>query len=149
MVPDHRRLAWIELLCGLGLAVSAYLTVAHYSNAPLACVNTGIFNCDLVTRGSYGLVPFTAIPTALTGIFWFAVALALAVGLRRRPSPRLALGLLAWAIAGVATVLYLVYLELVVIHHVCEWCTVAHAAVAAILLLALSTAQDFARANDT
>ena len=148
MVPDRWRLAWIELLCGLGLAVSAYLTIAHYSNAPLACVNSGILNCDLVTRGSYGLVPFTTIPTALTGLVWFAVALALALRLQRRPSPRPALALVAWSFAGIATVLYLVYLELVVIHHVCEWCTVAHLSVAAILLLALSNAQEFARPRE-
>ena len=132
----------------MGLAVSAYLTAAHYSNAPLACVNNGIFNCDLVTRGSYGLVPWTTIPTALAGILWFAIALAIAVALQRSPSKRPALALLAWSIAGMATVLYLVYLELARIHHVCEWCTVAHLAVAAILLLALSTAQDFVGAED-
>jgi len=130
----------IGVLAVAGLADSAYLTIAHYSNAPLACANTGVINCDLVTRSSYGVIPGTAVPVSLAGIAWFAIALVLAAMLARSGSAP-ALALVGWSIAGTAAALYLVYVELVLLHHICEWCTVAHVAVVAILLLSVSAAQ--------
>lgn len=142
----ERWRAWLAgLLALVGLADSLYLTVAHYSDAALACANNGVVNCDLVTRSSYGLVPGTAIPVSLAGVVWFGAALGLVVWLDRRRSVAGALALVAWSVAGVGVAVYLVYVELVRLHHICEWCTVAHFAAAAILLLAISAAQQSAQ----
>jgi uncharacterized membrane protein len=132
----------VVLLAAAGLADSVYLTIVHYSNAPLACVNTGVVNCDLVTRSSYGVVPGTAIPVSLSGIVWFAAVLALALAATRLPPLRAAGLLMAVSAVGALVVLYLVYVELIRLHHICEWCTVAHVAVIGILLVSLTLGQD-------
>ncbi len=119
-----------------GLAVSFYLTAAHYSNAPLACAQTAVVNCDLVTRSAYGLVPGTAIPVSAAGIVWFAVSLALALSVEQSP-PRVAVLYVVWSLCGLATVFYLVYAELR-LGHLCEWCTIAHALVVLTLLLSVA-----------
>jgi uncharacterized membrane protein len=49
--------------------------------------------------------------------------------------------LVAWGLAGLAAALYLVFVELAVLRHVCEWCTATHLLVLAILLLAVSRLQ--------
>ena len=133
------------LVAAAGLADSVYLTIAHYADAPLACANTGAVNCDLVTRSSYGTLGETGVPVSLTGVAWFAVALAIALWLWLRPGLRPALALLGWSAIGIAVVVYLVYVELVRLHHLCEWCTGVHLAVAVLLLLAISSAQDSPR----
>lgn len=139
----------IELLAGAGLADSLYLTVIHYSGGPLACANTGVVNCDLVTRSSFGVVPGTSLPVSLGGVAWFCVVLLLALAWQRGPDRRIAALLVGWSGAGALIVLYLVYVELVRLHHVCEWCTVVHVATIAILLLALAILQDtFIEATD-
>lgn len=138
---DWRRVA-VLLLADIGLADSLYLTAVHYSNVPLACANTGVLNCDLVTRSSYGVVPGTSIPVSLLGIVWFAGVMAIALAASRLPMMTAA-GLLVGASAiGTLFVLYLVYVELVRLHHICEWCTVAHVAVIGILLVSLTVGQD-------
>lgn len=141
-----RRSGWLRpligLLAGAGLADSLYLTAVHYSGGPLACASSGILNCDLVTRSSYGTVPGTSIPVSLGGVVWFAVVLVLALAAGRVPYRPVSLALVAWSAAGLIVVLYLVYAELVRLHHICEWCTVVHVAVVAILLLSLAAFQD-------
>jgi uncharacterized membrane protein len=138
---DWRRLLLL-LLAGVGLAVSVYLTVVHYSNAPLACVNSGVVNCDLVTRSSYGVVPGTSIPVSLGGIVWFGAVLAIALAMPRIPPMAAASVLIGSSAVGAVVVLYLVYVELVRLHHICEWCTVVHAAVIGILLVSVTVGQD-------
>lgn len=116
----------------VGLAVSVYLTVAHYAQAPLACVQGGVVNCDLVTKSSYGIVPGTAIPVSAAGILWFGVSLGLALvgaSWARAAAP-------AWAAAATLVVLYLVYAELR-LGRICEWCTLVHLLVALWLLVAV------------
>jgi uncharacterized membrane protein len=128
----------VFLVAGLaGLAISLYLTVAHYSNAALACANSGVVNCDLVTRSSYGLVPGTSIPVSLTGVVWFVVALALAfVAHSARGADRARIANAVWGSLGLVTVFYLVFAE-VRLGHLCEWCTAVHALVVGWFLLAL------------
>lgn len=116
-----------------GFADSVYLTLAHYSSAPLACVNAGAVNCDLVTRSSYGLVPGTSLPVSAAGIAWFLVSLVLALVAGRRA----AMALLGWAGIGALVVLYLVYAEMR-LGHICEWCTLVHALVLLTLLLSVA-----------
>lgn len=44
---------------------------------------------------------------------------------------------LIWAGLALIVVLYLVYIEIVVLHQICEWCTVVHLLVVATFVLAL------------
>jgi len=108
------------------VAIGSYLTVTHYADpAALACPDTGIVNCTLVTTSSWSVV--AGVPLALLGLVWGAVITALTVpwAWRARAAwvDRLRLAL---AGAGAAMVLYLVYVELFRIGAICLWCTAMH-----------------------
>ena len=130
-----------------GIAVAAYLTAVHYTPLPLVCSTTGVIDCAQVTSSSYSVVPGTTVPITIPGMLWFLVSGGLAgVGLvrvwQRRPEPaRLRLAQLVWAALGLAFVLYLVYVEIVLLHKLCEWCTVVHLLILVTLLVALNHAQ--------
>jgi uncharacterized membrane protein len=109
-----------------GLAVAAYLTVAHYTtSAILACSDSGIVNCGKVTTSPESVI--LGIPVAVLGLVFFAsmIGLNLPVAWRRGG---LALGLVRQAavVVGIGFVLYLVSAELLVIGAICLWCTSVH-----------------------
>ena len=90
-IPSRRVPGWGRVVSlGLSLtavAIASYLTVAHYTDpAALACPDTGIVNCALVTTSSWSVV--LGVPLALLGLVW-AVAMTalhrpLVLGLERR-----------------------------------------------------------------
>ena len=110
----------------LAVGLTAYLTVTHYTDpAALACPETGIVNCTLVTTSSWSEV--FGVPVALLGLVW-AVAMAAACSpwgwrakARRVDTLRTVL-----ATAGAVTVVYLVYVELFRVDAICLWCTGVH-----------------------
>ena len=115
---------------GLSLAavgIASYLTVTHYSDpAALACPDTGIVNCTLVTTSSWSVV--LGVPLAVLGLVW-AVVMAGAdrpLGVARRGRAWVDRARLAVSGAGAAMVLYLVYVELFRIGAICLWCTAMH-----------------------
>jgi uncharacterized membrane protein len=134
--PDRFALAVVALgLAGLG--VSAYLTIVHYGGAALACQQTSLIDCEAVTTSSYSIIPGTDLPVSVAGLLWSVVVLGLGVALARGAGRPAGLALLAWSALAMIPVLYLVRAEIVVIYRICLWCTVFHAIVLAVLLLAL------------
>ena len=124
----------LALAAGLvGLGVSIYLTAVHYAGVPVACPANGSVNCEVVLSSRYALIAGTNVPTSAAGIVWFAVSTLLWT---RRPG-RVQL---AWSVAGLATVLLLVFVEIVLVGAICVWCTAAHVLVLVIFLIALQTA---------
>lgn len=133
--PTRSPLAWPRVaLTGIGLGIAVYLTLVHYSHVPLLCHASGIINCaDVVT--SPQSVAF-GLPLAVWGMLWFVVAAVLAVwtaagGAAAAASLRPAR--LAWTAAGALAVVYFVYLELIVIGHICLWCSGVHLIVLTLL----------------
>ena len=123
------------------LAVSAYLTVEHYSSSTtLACPETGVVNCVKVTTSSYSTL--AGVPVALLGLLFFAAMSVLCAPVAWRASnPWVSRVRVAGAVAGVAMVVYLVWAELFRIDAICLWCTVVHAlAVALFAVLVLGVA---------
>jgi uncharacterized membrane protein len=126
MIPP----GWVPItstvLCVLAFLDSADLTYAHYSTAKvLFCPSNGYINCGLVTTSVYSH-PF-GIPIAPVGLAWSAAMLALCSPWAwRAASPWVSRARLAGSIAGVATVFYLLWAELVKLHHICEYCTGVH-----------------------
>jgi uncharacterized membrane protein len=141
------------LLIGLaavaGLGTSGYLTLTHYQAVPLACPSGGVVDCALVTQSRYGVLPGTGVPISVPGLVFFAASLALAVLAARAGERRQALLALlaAWCAGGLLVVLYLVYVEIVLLRRICEWCTATHALVLLMLLIALSRLQAAALGN--
>lgn len=110
-----------------GLAVSAYLTYAHYTTAAvLACPDTGVVNCLKVTTSPQSTL-FGIAPVAVLGLAYFAAMTALTTPWVWRASwPPFGWARLAGAAGGMAMVIYLVYVELHVLRAICLYCTVVH-----------------------
>jgi uncharacterized membrane protein len=120
-----------------GLAVSAYLTVVHYtSSSILACGGSGLVDCERVTTSAQSVI--VGIPVAVLGIAWFVPTAALVspVAWRSR-APWVRWARLADIAVGMGMVLWLVYAELFVIRAICLWCTVVHLIVFALFVLVM------------
>jgi len=110
----------------IGCGVSGYLTYEHFSaSTTLACPESGVVNCVRVTTSSQAYL--LGVPVALLGLLFFIgmAALCLPAVWRARPPALRWLRLTASA-AGVAMVIYLVYVELFVLDAICLWCTAVH-----------------------
>jgi uncharacterized membrane protein len=117
----------------LGAAISAYLTIEHYmSSATLACPDTGAVNCLKVTTSRWSTM--IGVPVAVLGLAFFVGMTALLL----LPATRVVLALRVVGVtAGVAMVLYLVYVELFRVDAVCLWCTGVHLCALALFGLVL------------
>jgi uncharacterized membrane protein len=125
-----------------GLAVSVYLTIAHFTNPELlVCSDSGTVNCEAVTTSAQST--FLGIPVALLGLLWFVAMVVLCLPIAWNAASRnVHLLRLAAAIGGIGFVLWLVYAELVIIGAICLWCTVAHVLAFALFVVVIVTAQD-------
>jgi uncharacterized membrane protein len=110
----------------LALAIASYLTVTHYTDPKaLACPDTGIVNCALVTTSSWSVV--LGVPLAVLGLVWAVVMTGLTVPWAWRSNAGWIDGArLVVSGAGAVMVLYLVYVELFRIGAICLWCTAMH-----------------------
>lgn len=128
---SDRTIWWIALISGVlclaGLAVSGYLTYAHYTSATvLACSDKGLVNCAKVTTSQYSRV--LGIPVADAGVVYFIAMAGLCLPKAwRSSSPVLRYARLAGAVTGVGMVLWLVYAELFRLSSICLYCTAVHA----------------------
>lgn len=129
-------------LGALGLALSIYLTVEHYT-APgtLACPAVGAVDCARVTTSAQS--EFIGIPVAVLGIVFFVAALVLCLpAMWRRANRRLWQARLAVAGLGVVFAIYLIFAELFLVEAFCLWCTVVHlVAYALFVVIVLATAK--------
>jgi uncharacterized membrane protein len=128
-------------LAGVGLALSVYLTVDHFTTRPvLACPATATVNCEKVTTSSYASV--LGIPVAIYGLVFFVAMVALTLPFAWR-DPRLRPVRLGAAGVGVASVVYLVGVELFGVDALCLWCTAVHVVTFALFaVLAFAAALD-------
>ncbi len=142
--PD---LAALVVLALAGLAISIYLTTVHYAHAPLLCSAGGIVNCTQVTTSAYSVVPGTQLPITIPGMLWFLVSGGLAIAAWRAQAHagvaplRLYVAQVGWGAIGLVTALYLIYVEIVRLHALCEWCTAVHVLALLSFLVAVYRAQ--------
>ena len=131
----RRRLEPSFVVAVLGLLVSAYLTLEHFTSpAVLACPEGATLNCAKVTSSPWSLV--LGVPVALLGLLFF-VGMAMLVSppawRRRALDPVRVVG----AAAGVVMALYLVFVELFRVDALCLWCTGAHLCAVGLLVSVL------------
>ena len=114
------------LICILGLADASYLTYAHYTTAAnLACSTKGLFNCAAVTTSRYSHI--FGLPVAVLGLAYFAFMTPLMLPVAWRSHNRwLRLTRLGASVVGIGMVLWLVYVELIKLNNICEYCTGVH-----------------------
>ena len=119
-----RWVAPVSLVLSLaGLAVSAYMTAAHFSADVLLCAEGEVVDCGTVTTSEQS--ELFGIPVAVLGLLFFAflTALCLPAAWRDRRLRWVRLGSVA---VGVLFVVYLVAAEVVLIGKICLWCTAVH-----------------------
>lgn len=134
---DLRRLPWRIAFGSVGLLVSIYLTVQHFTqSAPLGCPEGSLINCSAVLTSPESTV--LGIPVPVFGLVFFAVVLALAL-VRRTASASPAVEGLShlWATGGAVVVLALVYTELFVVGKICLWCSLTHLMALALFVVEL------------
>ena len=122
------------LLSLIGLGISTYLTITHFRPMLLVCSSTGTIDCGAVTTSAQSY--FLGIPVAMLGLANFVVMSALNSpwGWRAR-SYWIHVARLVLAIAGMVFVLWLLSAELLIIDHICLWCTGVHVVTFALLIV--------------
>jgi len=118
----------------MGLVASTYVFVIYIAlrQLPLGCPikRTGWIDCAAVLSSSYSQV--FGIPLELFAIGYFIVNLVLIyiIVFGRETLYRFSFRtLFVWRFFGVPLVLYLISVEVFVIHAICIYCTVMHAAI--------------------
>lgn len=121
----------------VGLGISLYLTITHFDAAALVCPGKAtIINCAQVTTS--GESRLLGIPVAFLGLGQYVVMSVLNSpwGWARpeRWVHRVRVGL---AIVGMGFVLWLLGAELLIIDHICLWCSGVHLVTFALLVIIL------------
>lgn len=139
MVP-----AWALTLAGLGISV--YMTITHFNQGVLVCSSNSKVDCHAVTTSEYG--ELLGIPLGILGIaFFVGFAILITPFALRSDNALFRWGRLASVAVGLVFVIYLVTVELAILHKICLWCTGVHAIT--VLLFVLVLADEFRRIGQT
>ncbi len=120
-----------KAVAAIGMVVAAYLTWTHFDIDTLVC---SVGDCHTVQSSEFATIG--PVPIALLGFVMYTfVVVCHFVGLKR-PALEFATTAMAFAtaLAGALYAVYLTWLELAVIHAVCQWC-VASASLTMLLLV--------------
>jgi uncharacterized membrane protein len=120
----------LGVLAVIGLAISAYLTWVHFEGIAPVCAG-GSHGCETVQSSRYA--ELAGIPVPVLGLMGYAL---LFVSALLRSEIGAYLGLLV-ALVGTIFSAYLTYLELFVIHAICQWCVASALVMLASLICAL------------
>jgi uncharacterized membrane protein len=118
----------------LGVAVSIYLTITHFEPQALVCSGTGTIDCAAVTTSAQSY--FLGVPVAILGLVTFVVLTALNSPWGWRAKWYwIHVARFVITIASMGFVLWLVYAELIIIDHICIYCTSVHVITFALLIV--------------
>lgn len=130
------RLGAIATLLSLaGIVLASYLTYAHINTNALVC---GLGDCQSVQASEFATIG--PIPVAALGLLMYAVAFVCSLAVRWTPLWSVPVWTVAFAtcLAGSVYAAYLTWIEVAVIHAVCQWC-VASALLTVVLTAVLAT----------
>ncbi len=109
----------------VGVVVAGYLTFVHYADLQPVCAGGG-GGCERVQSSEQS--ELAGLPVALIGLLnYVVIAIALLIDTDRTRTLAAALALVGFGFSA-----YLTYVELFVIHAICQWC-LANAAIATVL----------------
>ncbi len=118
----------------VGLAVSIYLTFTHFQPQDLLCSGTGTIDCAAVTTSAQSY--FFGVPVAILGLITYVVLCVFNSPWGWRAK------WYWWHVArffitviSMGFVLWLVYAELIIIDHICLYCTSVHVITFALLIV--------------
>ena len=134
----------VALLALIGLFVSLYLTL--YKLGIIGTITCTVGSCETVQTSKWAT--FLGLPVAAWGLGFYAMMLALSLAWlseRFEDSPALAVALLVAGIWGALFSAWLTYLELFVIHAICQWCVVSAIVATAMAVVLVLEYRDFRR----
>ena len=114
-----------------GLAVSTYLTVAHFRQGALLCAEGEVVDCGTVTTSEQS--ELLGIPVAVLGVVGYVLIFA-SVWVPG-DAGRLAGAVLS--LAGFGFSAYLTYREIFTIDAICQWCVVSAVLMTVLAVLAV------------
>src|SRR5687767_2131103 len=126
----------VATLALAGIFVALYLTL--YKLGLIGELSCRIGSCETVNSTPWAV--FLGAPVAAWGVGFYVVTFVVAMaGVQGRfaDSPRVGLALVLLSGFGVAFSAWLTYLELFVIHAICQWCVVSALIVTAIFAVSL------------
>lgn len=132
----------VALLALVGFFDASYLLVSHFrTDVAMTCPVTGD-GCTQVRDSIWSVIPpgEQGIPIALIGVCGYVVVCVLSMVALQRDrlgGMSIPLGLVALSSVGVAFCIYLVSLQLFVIHAICFWCMVSSVLMPTIWILTL------------
>ncbi|MFN3337626.1 MAG: vitamin K epoxide reductase family protein, partial [Thermomicrobium sp.] len=131
----NRSPRWLFVSAALALAgsgVAGYLTLVAFDQSLLVC---GLGDCSTVQNSPYAKI--AGVPIALLGLLMYLVLFAVSLARWRwwRHAEILTSANAGIALAGTLYSAYLTYLELFVIHAICQWCVASALIVTGLLLV--------------
>ena len=122
-------------LAVLGLAVSIYMTVYKLTSNDNMCLGSG--DCHTVNSSRYSEV--YGIPVAVIGAGGYLAILALLLLEQRVPflQRNASMILFGLALTGFLFTLYLIYVEIALIHALCPFCITSQVVMTAIFILSI------------
>ena len=131
----------LGFICVVGIAISIYLLIVHYEPSALICNTSGVVNCSKVLTSPSSVI--FGVPVPIFGLVYFIGMSVISLPFAWRSTAAwLAWGRVAAAVAGIGTVVYLIYQEALVLHTICLWCTGVHVLTFAMFLIILSGWED-------
>ena len=114
----------VAALALAGVFLAVYLLL--YKLGMIGELTCSVGSCEKVNTSKWAT--FLGLPVAAWGVGWYIAMFVLAVvatGDRYWDSPQVSLLMLGVAGVGLLFSTYLTYLELYVIHAICQWCVVS------------------------
>lgn len=133
----------LVLLSSTGILLSGYLSYQHFGS-PAICLGA---ECQTVMQSPYSKI--FSLPLPAFGLLFYCTVLALSLWsfkANQNLRPRLQLAVFGLALTGFIFSLYLVYLQLAIIHSLCTFC-LASAAITSSLLITSALNIPTARAS--
>ena len=115
-MTERRLRPIIGALAVVGLGIAGYLTYLHYAGGSPYCLAGGGGGCEQVQESDYAKL--AGIPVAVLGLAAFAALLVTALV----PGPTSAAAGAGIALTGVVFSAWLLYVQLVFIEAVYQWC---------------------------
>jgi uncharacterized membrane protein len=128
----NKLILYSLIIAFLGFLDATYLTILHYKNIIPPCTITN--DCEIVLTSKYANIG--PIPVALIGSFFYLTVMLVCLILITDYKKMWINVFYALAIAGFVVSLILIFLQIQIIHALCQYCLLSEAASAGILLLA-------------
>lgn len=107
----------------IGFLDATYLTIEHFRGVVPPCTIT--LGCEQVTTSGYSTL--MRVPVALLGSLYYLSALGVLIWFMKSGNERLLRHFRYLSIIGLVASAYFVYLQVVVIGAICQWCMVSAA----------------------